>query len=234
MPKRTSELPPIGLHWIGEHLVACFVTVSRTPEELRLDEEALMADATLRRRAEFAAGRDAARQAMVALGLRAVGIGRGAEGEPVFPAGLRGSISHTHARAVALIGLATEYRSVGVDMDDARPLGDEAAAGVTWESEVQRVQRALGVSERAVAQNFAFSAKEAIFKCQFPLTQDAALKAHQARLLATHHPADGEMVVAGWRAARSTARVLDLMRVRRVGFEGAPLAIATISAAAFP
>lgn len=227
------ELPPIGLHWIDERLVACFVPVSRTLAKLWPDEETLIADANLRRRAEFAAGRDAARKVMVALGLPAVGVGQGVEGEPVFPAGLCGSISHTSTHAVALIGLAADYCSVGVDVDDARPLGDAAATEVTWEVEVQRIQRALGLTDRAAAQNFAFSAKEAIYKCQFPLTRDAGLRAHQARLLTSWHQASGEMAVAGWRAARATARVLDRVRVRRASFDGATLAIATISATAF-
>jgi len=229
---RMSELPPVGLHWIDDRLVACFVAVSRSPARLLPEEEASIGDATLRRRAEFAAGRDAARQGMVALGLPAVGVGQGVEGEPAFPAGVRGSISHTNAHAVALVGLAADYRSVGVDVDDARALGDAAAAEVTWEAEIQRIQQAFGLTERAAVQNFAFSAKEAIYKCQFPLTQDAALKAHQARLLPSRDQAGQEMAVAGWRAARDTARILDLVRVRRAGFDGATLAIATIAASA--
>lgn len=227
-------MPPIGLHWIEERLVACFVPVTREPVELWPDEEVLMADATLRRRAEFAAGRVAARKAIFALGLPAIGVGTGADGEPLFPSELRGSISHSNTRAVALIGLAVDYCSVGVDVDDSRPLGDVAAAEVTWEAEVRRIQRAFGFTDRVAAQNFAFSAKEAIFKCQFPLTQDSTLKAHQARLRAVPHQDGAEMRVAGWRATSATSRVLELMRVRHAGFEDATLAIATISGATSP
>lgn len=226
---RKSDLPPTGLHWVAKDLVACVVPVSRTPLAIWSEEEHLVAGVTPRSRAQFAAGRDAARQAMVALGMPAVGIGRGTEGEPLFPTELRGSISHTRDHAVALVGLATDYGSVGVDLDDARALGDAAAAEITWELEVSRIQRAMNLADRAAAQNFAFSAKEAIFKCQYPLTLDAKLKAHQARLLETQAGVGG-MSVSGWRAAKPTAVVLARMAVSRVALDTSPLAIATIAA----
>lgn len=166
---------------------------------------------------------------MVALGVPAVGIGRGTEGEPLFPKELRGSISHTRDYAVALVGLATDYCSVGVDLDDARVLGDAAAAEFTWESEVSRIQRAMNLADRRAAQSFAFSAKEAIFKCQYPLTLGVKLKAHQARLLEAQ-PGAGGMSVSGWRAAKATAAVLARMAVSRVALDASPLAIATIAA----
>lgn len=219
----------IGLHWIAERLVACIVPISPTIATLLPDEELLVVGATLRRRAQFAAGRDAARQAMAALGMPAVGIGQGTEGEPLFPAELRGSISHTREHAVALVGLTGDYCSLGVDLDDARPLGDAAAAGVTWQSEVSRIQRAMGFAERAAAQNFAFSAKEAIFKCQYPLTLNSKLRQLQARLLASR-TGTGVMSVAGWRVAAPTADVLNRVLVRRLTLGSLPLALATIPA----
>ncbi|MGJ3700816.1 4'-phosphopantetheinyl transferase family protein [Variovorax sp. AFSI2.2] len=197
------------------------------------DEELLVVGATARRRAQFAAGRDAARQAMAVLGVPAVGIGQGAEGEPLFPAELRGSISHTREHAVALVGLAVDYCSLGVDLDDARPLGDAAAAGVTWMSEVSRVQRAMGLADHAAAQNFAFSAKEAIFKCQYPLTLNSKLGHLQARLLAGQSDA-GVMSVAGWRVAALTAAVLKRVVVRRLALGASPLAFAIIAAQSPP
>jgi 4'-phosphopantetheinyl transferase EntD len=217
------------MHWIAERLVACIVPISPATVTLLPDEEILVAGATARRCAQFAAGRDAARQVIAAMGKPPVAIGQGAEGEPLFPAELRGSISHTREHAVALVGLADDYRSLGVDLDDERPLGDAAAAGVTWQSEVSRIQRAMGFAERATAQNFAFSAKEAIFKCQYPLTLNAKLGHQQARLLASHAGA-GIMSVAGWRVPRFTADVLGHVVVSRSTIGSLSLALATIPA----
>lgn len=222
---RTRELPAIGLHWVAERLVACVLPISSTPAPLWAEEELVVVGATRRRRSQFATGRDAARQAMVALGVSAVGVGRGAEGEPLFPGALRGSISHTRELAVALVGHAVDYQSLGVDMDDGRPLGDAAAAGVTWKAEVARIQRVMGLPDRALAQNFAFSAKEAIFKCQYPLTLDASLGPLQARLVMA--PGDEAMSVAGWRVCAPMAEVLSKVSVHRLALDG-PLVTAAV------
>lgn len=219
----------IGLHWVAERLVICAVPISPSIAKLWPDEEFLLVGATLRRRAQFAAGRSAARQVMAALGVPAVGIGQGSKGEPLFPQELRGSISHTREHAVALVGFADDHCSLGIDIDDGRPLGDKAAAGVTWQSEVLRVQRVMGFTERAAAQNFAFSAKEAVFKCQFPLTLNSKLGHLQARLLASR-AGPGVMSVSGWRVTAPTTDVLNRILVRRLTLGSLPLAVASIPA----
>lgn len=219
----------VGLHWVAERLAICVVPISPSIATLRPDEEFLVAGATLRRRAQFAAGRDAARQVMAALDAPPVGIGRGSKGEPLFPLKLRGSISHTREHAVALVGLADDHCSLGVDIDDGRPLGEAAAASVTWQSEISRIQRVMGFTERGAAQNFAFSAKEAIFKCQFPLTLNSNLGHLQARLLASRSSPDA-MSVSGWRVAAPTTDVLNRIVVRRLMLGSLPLAVASIPA----
>lgn len=229
LAKGTSDLATIGLHWIAERLVACIVPISPAIATLLPDEEFLVVGATLRRRAEFAAGREAARQVMGAMGKPAITIGQGTGGEPLFPAELRGSISHTREHAVAVVGLADDYCSLGIDLDDARSLGDAAAAGVTWQSEVSRIQSVMGFAERAAAQKFAFSAKEAIFKCQYPLTLNSKLGPLQARLLASRSGA-GVMSVAGWRVDALTADVLNRVVVLRLTLGYLSLALATVSA----
>lgn len=222
-------MPTIGLHQVAPRLVACIVPISSAATAVWSDEERYLTGATLRRRAEFAAGRDAGRHAMVALGLPATSICKGAEEEPLFPAALRGSIGHTNTHAVALVGCAVVYRSVGVDIDDNRPLGEAAASGHTWKSEVARIQRVMGLQDRARAQNFAFSAKEAIFKCQYPLTGDAGIRALQARLIQDDDAVE-RMRVAGWRTRAGTASVLGQIRVLRLDLGNVTLALAILPA----
>ncbi len=219
----------IGLHRLSEHLVASVVPVSSAPVTLSQADERLVVGATQRRRAQFAAGREAARQAMAELGVAVVGIGQGPGGEPLFPPELRGSISHTREHAVALVGHASCYRSVGVDIDDARPLGDAAASGVTWQSEVARIQRVVELEDPALAQNFAFSAKEAIFKCQYPLTLNSKLGPLQARLLANPSEA-GAFTVAGWRVSAATADVLARITVRLLALDAQTIVLALLPA----
>lgn len=213
----------IRLHWVAPRMVACVVPVSSTPQ-LWPEEERAVVGSTLRRRLQYAAGREAARHAMIALGVPACAVGQGAEGEPLFPLELRGSISHTREYAVGLVGCAGAYRSLGVDIDDGRPLGDAAAEGVTWKSEVRRIQHAMRLVDRALAQNFAFSAKEAVFKCQYPLTFNGMLAPLQARLLQI--PGCNGMAVAGWRVSIVTANVLARISVDRLLLDGHAVAVA--------
>ena len=87
----------------------------------------------------------------------------------------------------------------------------------------------MGFAERAAAQNFAFSAKEAIFKCQYPLTLNSKLGQLQARLLATRTGA-GVMSVAGWRVPAPTADVLNRVVVSRLTIGSLSLAFAVVPA----
>lgn len=223
------KLPPAEptelLHQAEERLFISIVPVTLSYRPFSAEEEALVLDATALRRAQFAAGRRAARLAMAPLGVAPVAIGRGQEGEPLFPAQVCGSISHTREYAAAIVGWANNYASVGVDIDDGRPLGEEAAAAVTWKSEVKRIQKTLGIESAALAENFAFSAKEAVFKCQYPLTLNATLTQKQARLLARLGKPDA-LGVMGWRVRAATARVLEHIFVRRLKLAGQAVAIA--------
>ena len=223
------NLPPVEpaeqLHQAAERLFISLVPVTVAHWPFSPDEEALVLNATALRRAQFAAGRRAARLAMAPLGVAPVAVGRGQEGEPLFPAQVCGSISHTRAYAVAMVGWMGDYASVGVDIDDGRPLGEEAAAGVTWKSEVKRIQTELGIESAELAQNFAFSAKEAVFKCQYSLTLNASLAQKQARLLARIGEPNA-LGVAGWRLCSATARVLEHILVRRLTLAGQAVAIA--------
>src|SRR5690242_16641698 len=88
---------------------------SLQPEE----EQALGPRAVERRRQYFAAGRAAARDALRELGVvHDVAIGRGASGEPLWPEGIVGAISHAGDFAVAVAGLRADYAGLGVDVEE--------------------------------------------------------------------------------------------------------------------
>jgi 4'-phosphopantetheinyl transferase EntD len=118
------------------------------------------------RRVLFALGRAAARDALRELGIQDVGVRRGSGGEPVWPSGIVGAISHSPEVAVALVGRATEYAGLGIDVEEpARGPTARAArlicrpAELTWadpESDTRRL-------------TMLFSAKEAVFKALFPI-----------------------------------------------------------------
>jgi 4'-phosphopantetheinyl transferase EntD len=171
-------------------------------------EASLVHGAMPHRIIEFSAGRSAARRAMQALGVHPSEVLQGEGGEPIWPAGLSGSISHSNLLAVSLVAPSTAFESVGVDVDDGRPLGDAAAQTVASRREL-RLLLSVGLARSdEEAQNFAFSIKEAVFKCQYVLTGNRALRFHQARLVEAPLAGGGCIAVAGWRTSAAVDLVL--------------------------
>jgi 4'-phosphopantetheinyl transferase EntD len=126
-------------------------------------------NAVPRRLAEFHAGRAAARAAMVALSLPPRPVPMGPDRAPVWPAGVTGSISHSATACVAAVGHAEDWAGIGVDIEE-----DSALAPLLVAEICTRAERIwLGTQpgpERGVMAKLIFSAKEAAYKAQYPLT----------------------------------------------------------------
>ncbi|MGC0152590.1 4'-phosphopantetheinyl transferase family protein [Chromobacterium vaccinii] len=120
-----------------------------------------------KRRAEFLAGRRLAREALLRLTGRAADIAIGPQREPLWPDGVRGSISHSGDLAVCLATAAADAL-VGIDVENLlAPSGREAVLRMcTREEELPLLQTSpLG---ETTALTLLFSAKEALFKALFP------------------------------------------------------------------
>jgi 4'-phosphopantetheinyl transferase EntD len=85
--------------------------------EPQAEEVALMTHAAPRRQREFALGRACARAALAGFGHGHAILGRRANGAPLWPDGVVGSISHTQGLAVALTAPAEAFRGLGVDVE---------------------------------------------------------------------------------------------------------------------
>jgi len=135
------------------------------PAETRIVENAIE-----RRRCEFAAGRRAARQAMAELGVVQQPVPSSDDRAPIWPDGLVGSISHTGDFCIAAVARADQYRSLGVDIEDSTPLEASLFEAICRPEELNWLKRQPR-SERGLLAKLIFSAKEAAYKCQYPLTR---------------------------------------------------------------
>ena len=83
----------------------------------------LPAKAHPQRRKDFLLGREAAYQALSQLSphRKPDPIGRSERGLPIWPEGVRGSISHAGGWAVAVVGLQKQCSPFGVDLEHHRP-----------------------------------------------------------------------------------------------------------------
>jgi 4'-phosphopantetheinyl transferase EntD len=117
----------------------------------------------------------------------------GAAGEPVWPVGWVGSISHAEPYSVAVVARANFARSIGVDIEAERPVSQAFAERVCSASELAALC-AVGPDGQQQAAVI-FSVKEAVYKLRFPLSGEAwSLRRAEIRLnegdfLATFHEA---------------------------------------------
>jgi 4'-phosphopantetheinyl transferase EntD len=131
------------------------------------EEEPLIARSVAKRRNEFTTVRHCARQALAELGLPPVPILKGDKGEPCWPDGVVGSLTHCTGFRGAVVGLRTDVRSVGIDAEPHDVLPEGVLDAVSLPAE--RVElRALpsGLHWDRIL----FCAKEATYKAWFPLT----------------------------------------------------------------
>lgn len=142
---------------------------ARVIEELGplLPAPGLPTSAVPKRRAEFLAGRIAARQALAELGIDAV-PGRDDQGRPVWPEGVAGSITHGAGRALCAVARASDLLGVGIDAERlmTEAAKDELLARIC--SDAERAVLARLPASEAAGVTFAFSAKESLYKCLFP------------------------------------------------------------------
>jgi len=139
--------------------------------ELSPREAQAVARAADKRRREFATGRLLAREALARLGVRGFDLINDEDRAPVWPQGIAGTITHCDTRAVVAVGWRSEVGTFGADLEHraglARHLWDmtmlpEEVAFLDAQPEADRERWAL----------ILFSAKEALYKAQHPVTRE--------------------------------------------------------------
>lgn len=160
------------------------IAAPRTGFRGLLDERVLVAERridhvvgeTELRRLEHLAGRDMSTHLMrrLATAGEAAPLGidrpvdRGPHGEPVFPSGVVGSITH----AAGLVAAAVTFRRSGVLAlgIDVQPAGQLSGSVADLVGTGRELRSAPGLAARGLAASVLFSAKECVFKAWFPLT----------------------------------------------------------------
>jgi len=123
-----------------------------------------------KRQAEFLAGRLCARAALQRLeGLDCIPA-IGEDRAPVWPGHISGSITHSTGHAAAIVGHKTQWRGLGMDLENLLPpeRAERLAGEILTPDELQRM--ATGPREQ-IAQlvTLTFSAKESLFKALYPI-----------------------------------------------------------------
>jgi enterobactin synthetase component D / holo-[acyl-carrier protein] synthase len=171
---------------LDEVLPACAVAAEAWQDlpttPLFAGERRLIARAVEKRRREFATARACAHRALRQLGVGAQPIGMGAHGEPLWPRGVVGSLTHCNGYRAAAVARSDRLRGLGIDAEPHLPLPSGLLDAIAGPGEI----RALGELAHAMPEvhwdRLAFSAKESLYKAWFPLTRQRP-QFHDAHLV---------------------------------------------------
>jgi 4'-phosphopantetheinyl transferase EntD len=175
----------------------------RTPGDpaLLLPSEAqFLGRAVLKRAQEFAAGRLCARLLFGHFDMADCPLPVAADRQPLWPKPLVGSITHTSGFCAAVVAENTRIAALGMDCEVIERVKEGLWPHIFMASEA-RWLRSLPDSQQAAAATLVFSAKEAFYKCQYPLVGE--------RL--TFH--DASVEVCDWGSRRGSFRIQASRRI---------------------
>jgi len=193
-PTDAPALSPGYASLFPEGVVAAELRAAGNVSCLAPEEASIVANAVPKRVGEFAAGRLCARRALGELGIANFALEAAGDRQPIWPEGIVGSITHTEGMYAAVVAERKLLRAIGVDTEAAAAVEPELwpriliGAELDWLASLER-------HARAAAATLIFSAKEAAYKCQYPLTGE--------RLSFS----DLEVTVAEWGRGRGALQV---------------------------
>jgi|SRR5471032_121057 len=169
---------PLAVPWPNAPLPARSV-LQCIPFDVHAFDDARFADAGIdcpphiahsahKRKAHYFYGRLCAHEALKQLGC-AGAVGCGATRVPVWPEGVVGSITHSHALAAAVVAPASLCRGVGIDVEEVvtPEVWDALRHSVVSPAEYDLLQVLAGRTDLGTLLTLVFSAKESFFKASF-------------------------------------------------------------------
>jgi 4'-phosphopantetheinyl transferase EntD len=167
------------------------------------EEELIVGRAVEKRRREFTTARVCARAALEQLGFAAAAIINGERGEPLWPEGVVGSITHCEGYRACAVARSSEILTVGIDAEPNAALPDRLIGDIARPEELPLLDDLESHSPGVHWDRLLFSAKESVYKAWFPLAKrwlgfedavieiDALAGAFTARLMVAGPPLAG-------------------------------------------
>ncbi|MCX5394728.1 4'-phosphopantetheinyl transferase [Streptomyces sp. NBC_00094] len=160
---------------IGELVPGSVATAWRLddsePVTLFPEEAAIVARSVDRRRREFATARLCARLALGRFGVPEGPLTPGPRGEPRWPEGMAGSMTHCDGYRAAAVARTTDVVSLGIDAEPALPLPEGVLDVVSLPEERRHLGDLAARAPEVSWERLLFSAKESVFKTWYPLTR---------------------------------------------------------------
>lgn len=158
------SLPVFSARFMGADFAPCLF------EAYAVDCPVHIARSVAKRQNEFLHGRLCARRALGAIGIKGAHVSVGRMGEPVWPAGVLGSITHNHEYALAVALRRDSSVGIGIDVESIadRESCDALMALAVSPGELHYLRSMKTSLSLACLLTIVFSAKESFFKACFP------------------------------------------------------------------
>lgn len=124
-----------------------------------------------KRRREFSTVRHCARRALRQLGLPAAPVLPGERGEPQWPAGVVGSMTHCGGYRAAALARSCQLRALGIDAEPHQPLPPGVLDVVALDTERDALSDLTALDSTTCWDRVLFCAKETVYKAWFPITR---------------------------------------------------------------
>jgi len=158
-----------------ERILPASAIVRATREDLDVavypEEESVVGSAVEKRRREFITARACAREALAQLGQLGQPVPSGSRGQPLWPAGVVGSITHCDGYRACAVARATDLVTVGVDAEPNQPLPDGLLEDIALPEERDWLRHLARQAPAVRWDRLLFSIKESIYKAWFPLAE---------------------------------------------------------------
>lgn len=148
--------------------VATVWTTLDLPGDLFAVEQVVIDNAVDKRRREFETGRACARMALERLGLPRTAIAAGDRGQPLWPDGIVGSITHCDGYRACAAARRGDVATLGIDAEPHAALPARVLCGIATNGELRRLAAASPAALHL--DRILFSAKESVFKAWSPCT----------------------------------------------------------------
>jgi enterobactin synthetase component D / holo-[acyl-carrier protein] synthase len=158
-----------------ERILPPSAVVRATRTDLEADlypEEAAMVERSVeKRRREFATARACARDALAGLGAPRRAILAGPKGEPLWPLGFVGSITHCDGYRACAVARSSELKTLGVDAEPDKPLPESLIGDIALPEERELLRDLAARAPGPHWDRLLFSIKESVYKAWFPLAE---------------------------------------------------------------
>jgi len=119
---------------------------------------------------DFSAGRACAHHALAEMGINDFSLLAGTHREPLWPTSIVGSITHTKGFAAAVIARAEDSAGIGIDCEVVTSVTEDLWSRICTPEDLSHLER-FQEPMRSRQAALMFAAKEAFYKCQFPMTR---------------------------------------------------------------